>query len=377
MFDFDPKAVKVVGRLDSGPSARLLEQSGTDPGVLRPYYRNGVPVICRNAAGPEYNGGPAREVAVRDLNPQLQQTLNAATTTLDADDLRLVDDTAREAARPALRLWADLEAAGCGMTIPNGYAVLSLKNRVKTMEASTVTDMFGMGRSDRSRPTFDSVNWPCPITYTDISWPDRELAAMRRAGIPLDTDGVAAGSRAIMETVESMVLGTWGSFTYDGGTMYGYTNFPGRNTGSIRNPSAYPGWTPHMTVLDMLAGLQVLRLLEFKGPFRWYFGRSWLPYFGDDYAASYGGETLSSRIAKIPELGTVSISDNLSGFQVLLINMTPDVVQACTGMPLSPLQWIGEGGMARYWKLMTIMFPRIRVDARGRCGILHLSAISS
>jgi hypothetical protein len=58
---------------------------------------------------------------------------------------------------------------------------------------------------------------------------------------------------------------------------------------------------------------------------------------------------------------------------VLLIQMTSDVVVMLNGADLQAIQWDVEGGMRINFKAMTIQVPLIRSDIDNRCGIVHMS----
>ena len=58
---------------------------------------------------------------------------------------------------------------------------------------------------------------------------------------------------------------------------------------------------------------------------------------------------------------------------VLLVQMSSDVVRLVRGMGIQNVQWSVEGNMINKFKVMTIQVPQIRSDQNGKSGIVHLS----
>jgi hypothetical protein len=63
----------------------------------------------------------------------------------------------------------------------------------------------------------------------------------------------------------------------------------------------------------------------------------------------------------------------LTADNVLLVQMTSDVVRLVRGMGLQNVEWATEGKMITKYKVMTIQVPQIRSDQAGRCGVVHLA----
>jgi hypothetical protein len=90
-----------------------------------------------------------------------------------------------------------------------------------------------------------------------------------------------------------------------------------------------------------------------------------------DYSAAYPGSTLRSKLREIDEISYVRKAERLSDFQVLLVQLKPETIQAINGMALTTVQWEEEGGMELMYKVLGIMVPRIRANADGDTGIVH------
>ena len=69
-----------------------------------------------------------------------------------------------------------------------------------------------------------------------------------------------------------------------------------------------------------------------------------------------------------------SISVNfLPANNVLLIQMTSDVVRLIRGMGIQAVQWDTEGKFITKYKVLTIQVPQIRSDQAGKSGVVHLA----
>jgi hypothetical protein len=92
-------------------------------------------------------------------------------------------------------------------------------------------------------------------------------------------------------------------------------------------------------------------------------------------------EIAASRDSGLP-LDTVQASqieevidtDFLDPMELLIVQVTPNVIQAMTGMETTTVQWTEAGGFEENGKVMCIKIPRIREDARGVTGYVHVQA---
>jgi len=90
------------------------------------------------------------------------------------------------------------------------------------------------------------------------------------------------------------------------------------------------------------------------------------------------GTTIRERIKKINGILDVKVIDYLynsedssSSENVLLVQMTNDVVRLVRGMGIQNVEWSTEGKLIHKYKVMTIQVPQIRADYNGRCGVVH------
>jgi hypothetical protein len=58
---------------------------------------------------------------------------------------------------------------------------------------------------------------------------------------------------------------------------------------------------------------------------------------------------------------------------IVMIELSSEVVRWVTGMNMQNVQWSSEGNLVHNYKVMTIQVPQIRADQDGNSGIVHLS----
>jgi len=92
-----------------------------------------------------------------------------------------------------------------------------------------------------------------------------------------------------------------------------------------------------------------------------------------DYDSTTPGTTVRERILKVEGIMGVKVIDTLTSGNVLLVQMTSDVVRLVKGMDIQNVEWSAEGQMVTKYKVMTIQVPQVRSDQDGNSGIVHFS----
>lgn len=333
---------------------RLLEND-LDPGILKPWRdpETGRRYVTLTRGGKEQN------------------FLTNAPATLTKDQWLDLDRAIIRIAEPELRVWGDISGLGLTYRVPNGMGTTVLQEQTMGDFGTAAMSMDALKRVDRDRPEFDLRNFPLPIVHGEFSFSARELAVARRSGAPLDTTSAERITRRIVEQVESLTIGSAITYSYGGGTIYGLTNKPERVTKTLTLPTD-AAWTPGTTVDEVLDMISSLQDIDFNGPYGLYYSPAWTRYFDADYSATYANETLRTRLQKIEDIRFMrKLSYGLTGYQIVIFQLTSDVIRAVTGMDLTTLQWDSMGGLAKNWKIMAIMVPQLRTNAEGTTGIAH------
>ena len=63
----------------------------------------------------------------------------------------------------------------------------------------------------------------------------------------------------------------------------------------------------------------------------------------------------------------------LTDDNVIMVQMTSDVVRLVVGLSITTVEWDSDGGLTKNFKVMAIMVPQIRNDQDGNSGVVHAS----
>lgn len=296
-------------------------------------------------------------------------------TSLRKDDWIMLDRAVLKAARQRLRAWTDLAAVSSFGGF-SGMTKMILEHETMSDPGSAVVDMDGLTPGRTDEPKFQLEGLPLPITHSDFWFSSRRIAVSRNSGTPLDSVMAEAAGRRVAEQVEKTLIGTITGMTYgttanysNAPTVYGYTNHPDRITKTdLTTPDGTNGAS---TVDDVLEMIELAQGDYFYGPYMLYHSTDWDKYMDDDYRAQ-DSRTLRQRLRAIESITDVRRLDFLTNtFTLLLVQMTPDVARAVTGMDITTVQWEGKGGMQLHFKVMCIMVPQLRSDFNEHMGIVH------
>ena len=265
---------------------------------------------------------------------------------------------------------ADLLGRGLRYTLTNGLGKTVLESEnVSDMRAAEV-NMDGVTSGQNDAVNYEIVGLPLPLIHKDYQISIRKLAASRNTGEPLDTTQARLASRKVADTQEDILFNGYGTFQFGGYNLYGYTNFPQRNTGTLTDWSA-SATTGADIVADVLAMKQDSLDAKMYGPFILYIPAAYETKLDEDYSSSKGANTIRERILQITGIQDVKVSDKLTTGNALLVQMSVDVVRMVEGLPLTNVEWQAQGGMVFLYKVMTISVPQIRTDQDGNCGVTH------
>lgn len=302
-----------------------------------------------------------------------------ATATLRRDEWKQLDDAIMMVSRERLGGAQDLVDKGLTYNLGNamGTTVLEWHDVSDSMNAELTMD--GVTRSKGDRPVFQYNYLPIPIIHVDYEINTRVLNASRNLGNPLDTVGAEAAARRVLEKLEDMFFtdtsynfGETDSRTRN--TIYSYLNHPDRNQVALDAAWDDSAVTGADIIDDVLAMKQSSIDNKHYGPnWQLYIPTSYETKLDEDYSTAKGSNTIRDRIMQISGISGIRTVDRMTADNVLLVQMTSDVVRLVRGMGLTNVQWQVEGNMITKYKVMTIQVPQIRSDQNGKTGIVHLA----
>lgn len=339
----------------------IASQGKLDAGILRPFIgKNGKSYVT------VYKGGDPKK-------PESYGVIQAnAGATLRRDEWNMLDTALLDVSRYRLGGVQDLISNGLTYNLGNamGTTVLEYHDVSDAMEADLTMD--GVTRSKGDRPVFGTHYLPIPIIHVDYEINARVLAASRNLGNPLDTTSVERAARKVLEKLENMLF-TSITYSFGGGTIYGYVNHPDRNLVTLDANWDASGKTGAQIIADVLEMKQASINDYHYGPWMLYIPTAYETALDEDYDSTTPGTTIRERILKIAGIKGIKVVDTLTANNLLLVQMTPDVVRLVNGMGMTNVQWGTEGGFINKYKVLTIQVPQVRSDYNGRSGIVHMS----
>jgi len=239
------------------------------------------------------------------------------------------------------------------------------------MEAELTMD--GLPRTQGDRPEFGTEYLPLPILHVDYEINQRVLAASRSLGQSLDTTSAEMATRRILEYQEDQLF-TDMTYPFGGGTIYSYVNHPHRNTVALA-----VNWdAAAITAALILADVQNMKQTSMDnlhyGPWMLYIPSAYETVMDTDYeTGAINGQTIRERLMKIGGIQGIKVIDRMPANEILLVQMTSNVVRLVQGMGIQNIQWKEEGNFVTKFKVITIQVPQIRSDYNEKSGIVHMA----
>ena len=291
---------------------------------------------------------------------------------LRKNEWQFLDERLVEVARPRLQLINTLQASGQSVNFPEAYShSIYQYERVSDIDDAVIS-MSPKSNTGNDRTTVDIVSIPLPIIHKEFSLEAREIAIARKTGQRLPVHMLEYCGRKVAEAAERLVLGTWGSYTYGGQSLFGLTNFPGRNIGAFLNPTV-GGWNPSMLYNSVLQMIQAAHDDFQYGPYNLFYSPALMRFMLQDYTANYAGPNVLGKLQQIPGIANIQQLDYLTGNQLLLVQRDQMTASVLMGMDLRTVQWSTDGGETINFRVMAMMVPLMRTDQLGRSGIVHFT----
>jgi hypothetical protein len=218
---------------------------------------------------------------------------------------------------------------------------------------------------------------PIPIIHVDYEINARVLAASRNMGNPLDTTGAERAARKVNEKLEKMLFqNTTYSFgqldSRNKNTIYSYINHPDRIPATLG--VSWTTATPAQILANVIDMKQKSINALHYGPWTIYIPTAYETAMDKDFSTvGTSVLTVRERLLKIDGITKIKVVDYLPADNVVMVQMTSNVVRLVRGLPLQNVQWSEEGQMVTKFKVMTIQVPQIRSDQAGKTGVIHLA----
>jgi uncharacterized linocin/CFP29 family protein len=279
------------------------------------------------------------------------------------------DNAVIPVARQRLVGIGDLMSRGLTMGIPGALGVTRVEwERISDMDPAVIS-MSGVVDGGNDRVVYDLEGIPLPIVHRDFFLNIRALEASRRSGTPLDTTQAQLAAKLVSEKVES-ILYAGANIVGSANQIYGLTNHPNRNTGSVT--ASWLTATGEQIVTDINLMIASAISDNMFGPFVLHIPIAVDNKLDNDFKVN-SDITIRERILKIPSILKILASANLTTSNVVLVQVTPDVIDVLDGIQPTVVMWDTMGGMQVNFKVMAIIVPRIKATYTNQSGLVHYS----
>jgi uncharacterized linocin/CFP29 family protein len=296
---------------------------------------------------------------------------------LGYDEWKKFDDVAVKEARERTQVIEMLQRRNLVYGGFNGLAQTVLAYQDLNDPFTAEMSMDGRTQAQQDRPVTGINYLPLPIIHCDFWYSIRELNMSRNGIAPLDTTSIETATRRVIEKAEELVLtGDWGALARSNAEIKGLTQHGDRNTGSLggnwNDNSAVDGESIKNDVLNMKQDAIDAR---HYGPYGLIVPGNFESRLDDDYYTSswFSSKTIRERIKAIGGIEEVLVADKLTDDNVVLVQLTTDVIRLVEGLSPTVVQWKTEGGMVANFKVMAIWVPQIRSTQGSRSGVVHYS----
>jgi uncharacterized linocin/CFP29 family protein len=264
----------------------------------------------------------------------------AANTTLRKDEWEQIDARVNAVMRQRLTIVNDLRGLGLVKPVSLG-TILRVTERLSDFDDASVS-FDGDTAPQRDRPNFQRDVIPVPVISKDFTLNWRQLSASRERGEPLDVTSAAVAARKVADKVQDLFAN-------------GFAGGPGANPASGTDGQSIPGlvnaanaltvsgsdWdSGTITIIaDVIAMLKAAYAANLFGPFYLYVPKNYWGVIQDDYSTSKGDRTYLERIQAFADIAAVRPLDSLPDDNVVLVQMTEDVIDMTEAQAVTTVQW--------------------------------------
>jgi uncharacterized linocin/CFP29 family protein len=290
--------------------------------------------------------------------------------TLRKDEWEMIDTRVNEVMRERLTIVDDCRARG--MVTPVGLGtILRVTERLEEFgEAGVSYD--GDTAPQRDRPSFQRDTVPVPVIAKDfqINW--RQLEASRTRGDPLDLTAAAAATRRVRDKLQDLFVNGYGQGP-DSNTIPGVTTAASRQEVSLATDWDASGAE---IIEDTIRMLEAAYAVNLFGPFYIYVPKNYWAVLQEDYSTAKGEKTYMQRILAFEDIAAVRPLDTLSDDNVVMIQMTEDVMDLSEAQSVTTVQW-EKNPFVTNFRVLAVAGPHIKsmetADGTTIHGIVHLS----
>lgn len=311
-------------------------------------------------------------------NTSAEAAINAATdmavnATLRKDEWEKIDARVNEEARNRLTVLEAFRSRGLVESVSVGDIERVTERLEAFTDAQLNFDGDAAAENERDRANYLTDRRAIPIISHGFKYGFRQLASSGRRGAGLQVDTAGLASRAVAHRLQDLITNGLAAGGPSGGGIPGLTTAPNAIDVTLNN--VWDGGSA--TIID-----DTRRMLDaayagfFFGPFDMHVPKNYWATLQQDYSTSKGDRTYLERILAFEDISRVMPNDSLADDNVLLVQMTRDVMDISEALTMTTWQWQKTPASTEF-RVLAIAGPHIKSvegqDGTTRNGIIHLA----
>jgi uncharacterized linocin/CFP29 family protein len=290
---------------------------------------------------------------------------------INQEEWEVLDSAIFRRAREELNAWQDVLDAG--LSSQTTIAEQSSKWRVASERiAADVTMDF---RTRRNLDRIDKLTYsvPVPIISAEYFIGRRELASARALGSDIETLEAEEAVVAVVDQAENILVNGNTAIVVSGNNIPGYRTLAARDTATAAGYGGGDFGTISNIRPTFLGMLSALAALRYRGPFMSYVANTQYHQMLERFSDG-SGQTALETVIELPQIEDVKRNDRLPDGNVILAQMTREVVDLRIALQLENRMWESPDGSEMHFVVLMVAVPRLKTDYAGAAGIAHATA---
>jgi len=267
---------------------------------------------------------------------------------------------------------ADLIAAGLTTSLPNWWAIPSLRRGNLGEGGTAHRTMVPDSRGERFVLQRGGVSWPIFCTWSNFSFNIRDLSIAERMGAPLDTTHTTEATYRVNEAIEDQA---WNGLTDDQGNVMTIDDLPAPGILSSTTTFDYADWNTltGKQIVDVVQSAIELLRISHPGPYTLRIPGNYILAINRRYSDLYDSGTIRMALEELGPYGgqnlSVKVDDSAPNHRAVLVQMDRGAVDVIIGQQPVPVSWKDGPGWNTYWVVLSCVIFRMFADSSGRYGV--------
>lgn len=312
---------------------------------------------------------------IQSMRPVLAENealspVRASNATLRHEEWLRVDEALTDVLRERLTIADDMRARGLVTPISVG-TIIRLTERLEDFDPADLS-YDGATPPSEDRPSYLNESTPVPVLSKGFRFNWRQLVSSRERGEGLDITSTQIATRKVRDRLQDLICNGQSTGGPEGGGIPGLTTAANRIEMTLVIDWDDANAVPIEDIENMLKLAYAKNLF---GPFILYVPKNFWAAIQADYSAVKGDRTVMERILQFNEIEVVRPLDALDDDNVVMVQMTSQVLDLSEAQPITTVQWDVEPWVTNF-RVLYVGGPHIKSieteDGDTVNGIVHL-----